>query len=185
MKPKFICCLVVALFSLSAYTQKSKIKFNSLNMVGLAAGESRPFGLLQTVNGVIYNSWFAGIGVGLDYYSYKTIPVFFDLRRDISKGFIYADLGYNFPWKEKPGKEIPFYNSYQFTRGLYSDIGIGYKINLRNNPSFLFSAGYSYKKVYNKIGVVSPCLVAPCPEDFSKYEYEYGRIILKAGIELR
>ncbi len=79
MKPKWICCcLVGALFSSSAYTQKSKVKFNSLNMFGVAAGESRPSGLFQTVNGVRYKNWFAGIGAGLDYYSYRTIPVFFE-----------------------------------------------------------------------------------------------------------
>jgi hypothetical protein len=157
-------------------------------MFGVAAGESRPSGLFQTINGVRYNNWFAGIGAGLDYYSYRTIPVFFDLRRDIgklNKGFIYADVGYNFPWKEKPGKEISFYNSYHFTKGLYSDIGIGYKLNLNENPSFLFSAGYSYKKVHNKIGVVNQCLVPPCSEKFTNYEYGFGRIVLKAGIKLR
>jgi hypothetical protein len=189
MKPKWICCCLVAtLFSLSGYGQKSKVKFNSLNMFGVAAGESRPSGLFQTINGVRYNNWFAGIGAGLDYYSYRTIPVFFDLRRDIgklNKGFIYADVGYNFPWKEKPGKEISFYNSYHFTRGLYSDIGIGYKVNLNENPSFLFSAGYSYKRVHNKIGIVDPCLVPPCSEKFTNYEYGFGRIVLKAGIVLR
>src|SRR5687767_13793360 len=112
MKSKLICCsLVTVLFSLSANAQKSRIKFNSINMFGVAAGESKLFGLLQTVNGITYDTWFAGIGAGLDYYSYRTIPLFFDLRRDIgklNKGFIYADLGYNFPWKEKPGKEISF-----------------------------------------------------------------------------
>src|SRR5688572_26776039 len=120
MKPKLILYCLVAVFSLSAYAQKSKIKFNSINTFGVAAGESRPFGLLQTVNGVMYNNYFGGIGAGLDYYSYRTIPVFIDLRRSIgklNKGFIYADLGYNFPWKEKPGKEISLYNSYHFTAG--------------------------------------------------------------------
>ncbi len=180
--------VVAVLFSSSVYAQKNKIKFNSTNMFGLAIGESRPCGLFQSINGIMYNNWFTGIGAGLDYYSYRTIPVFFDLRRGIDKsnrGFIYADLGYNFPWKEKPGKEISFYNSYHFTRGLYSDIGIGYKTNTKQNPSFSLSAGYSYKKVHNRIGVVSPCLIPPCPEDFTRYEYGYGRILLKAGIALR
>ncbi len=180
--------LVAVLFSLSVFGQKSKIKFGSINMFGLAIGESRPSGLFQSVNGVTYTKWFAGIGAGLDYYAYRTIPVFFDLRRGIgklNKGFIYADLGYNSPWKEKPGKEISFYNSYHFTRGLYSDIGIGYKTNSYKNSSFLLSAGYSYKKVHSKIGVVSSCLIPPCPEDFTSYDYGYGRIVLKAGIELR
>ena len=189
MKPKLIrFCIVAVLFSLSANAQKSKINFNSINTFGVAAGESKLSGLLQTVNGVMYNHWFAGIGAGLDYYTYRTIPLFFDLRRDIgklNKGFIYADLGYNIPWKEKPGKEISFYNSYHFTNGFYNDIGIGYKMNFKESSSFLFSAGYSYKKVNNKIGVALACLVPPCPEEFSKYEYGYGRIVLKAGIELR
>ena len=51
------------------------------------------------------------------------------------------------------------------------------------NSSFLISTGYSYKEINNKVGVVNPCLVAPCPVDYSNYKYGNGRVVLKAGVD--
>ena len=147
--------------------------------------------LLQTVNGVRFKDFFTGAGVGVDYYHYKTLPVFFDARRYFGKknnGFAYADIGYNFPLKNKPGKDIPYYQSYKFSGGIYTDLGLGYKMKFINKSSFLLSAGYSYKRVSDKIGTVNPvidCMVGTsCPLlDYSKYSYGFGRIILKAGVD--
>jgi hypothetical protein len=174
-------------FSISLYAQ-NQIKFNSINSGGITIGQSGSYGLFQTINGAMFQKWFAGLGAGYDYYYYTTIPLFIDARRYLNKqnnGFLYADIGYNFPWKNKPGKQIFNFSSYHFTGGLYSDIGIGYITKFIKKASFVMSAGYSYKKLNNKVGVINPCLVPPCPETFSDYDYGYGRIILKAGIQLK
>ena len=67
--------------------------------------------------------------------------------------------------------------------GIYTDIGIGYKMKFTGKSSFLISTGYSYKEINNKVGVVNQCLVAPCPVDYSKYKYGNGRVVLKAGVD--
>jgi hypothetical protein len=187
MKLKLICIFFIALLnSFSANAQKKKIKFDSINQFGIVGGESGMSSAFQTINGIKFSNWFSGIGVGVDNYRYKTLPLFIDGRRyfdDENKAFVYADLGYNFPLKNKPGKEIPYYSSYDFTGGIYTDIGIGLQFPLNKKSSFLFSIGYSYKKIQNKIGVYICPFIGPCFVDYSKYDLEYGRMVLKAGLE--
>ena len=180
------CFMGMLVFIYSA-GQDKKIKFNSINTGGIIFGQSDSYGLFQTVNGIKYQKWSAGLGAGYDYYYYKSIPFFIDARRYLGKennGFLYGDIGYNFPQKNKPRKEVPFYTSYHFTCGLYCDIGIGYGIKFSKNSALLISGGYSYKNIHNRIGVINPCLVPPCPETISNYDYDFSRLILKAGIQL-
>jgi len=186
MKIRSFPLFLVPLFIFfSASAQRGKLKFHSINAIGLSDGQSGGYLLLQTVNGLAFNKLFSGIGFGADYYHYKSYPLFMDARTYFGKkekGFAYGNLGYNFSGKNKPGKEI-YYSSYDFTGGIYTDIGIGYKIKFTRNSSFLISTGYSYKEINNKVGVVNPCLVAPCPVDYSKYRYGTGRVVLKAGVD--
>jgi hypothetical protein len=189
MIKKYLCSLVIILIACQAPAQKKNATFHSLNSVGIALGENENNGLVQSVNGIKYNSWFAGIGIGADFYFHRTIPLFIDLQKHVGNGnniILYADAGYNFPWNDKPSnKEVPYYTSYQFTGGIYTDIGIGYKISGSKKPSFVISTGYSYKKLHSKISVVNPCITPPCPEEVSNYDLGYGRIVFKAGIGLR
>ncbi|HEY8690891.1 MAG TPA: hypothetical protein VIM07_16760 [Chitinophagaceae bacterium] len=185
MKHKWIfCCLVAAIISFSAFAQTEKIKFYSINSGGIVDGESKVNSIFQTVNGIEFLKWYSGIGVGVDNYNYKTLPLFFDARRSFgkkNKGFLYADIGYDFPLKNVPGKEIVYYNTYHFKGGLYTDIGIGYKIKFIKSSSLQFSLGYSYKELQTQIGITPACL--ECQPSSYKYDFGYGRIILKTGVE--
>lgn len=181
--PVFLLSLCIG-FSTSA--QKEKLQFHSINSVGISDGQSGKYLLLQTVNGLAFKNWFSGIGFGADYYHYKSYPLFIDGRRYFGKndkGFAYADLGYNFSGKNKPGKEIYYYTSYHFTSGIYTDFGVGYKIKFTGKSSFLINAGYSYKEINDKVAGVNECLFAPCPVDYSNYKYGNGRVVLKAGVD--
>ena len=186
MKAKLFYNFFIALFfSSGANAQKKPIKFHSINQVELIGGANAVNVGYQTVNGVKFSNWFSGIGIGVDNYRYISLPLFIDGRwyfGDEKNGFIYGDIGYNSPMKNKPGKEIYYYNSYHFAGGIYTDFGIGYQVSLNKYSSFAFSLGHTYKELQNKVGVVNPCLVAPCPVDYSEYKYKLGRMILKAGL---
>ncbi len=152
---------------------------------GITIGQIGMYGVAQTVNGVQYKKWVAGIGFGYDTYYYKTIPVFIDIRRYLderNKLLIYGDGGYNFSGKNMPGKEIGFYDRYNFKGGLYTDFGIGYKIKFIKASSFLFSLGHSYKHVQTKIGIMPACV--GCQSYFYDYNYDLGRITIKAALML-
>ena len=192
MCKKLLKILIALLICINTTAQKNKIHFYSINSFGLIGGESEVSTAFQTVNGIHFSNWFSGIGIGVDNYKYKTLPLFFDGRwffGDDKRGFIYGDLGYNFPLKDKPGKEIPYYSTYHFTGGIYTDLGIGYKFPLYKKTFMLFSLGYSYKKVRTNIGVnrvTIPCplMSGPCNVGYnsSKYDFNFNRIILKAGL---
>ncbi len=177
--------LIFLIFSFSALSQKKPVKFHSINQFGIAGGESEMKPVFQTVSGIQFANWFSGIGIGVDNYRYKTLPLFIHGRRYFGadkNGFIYADFGYDFSLKNKPGKEVYYYDSYHFKGGIYTDIGIGYQFYLSKNSSFLFSLGYSYKELQSKIGVNTCPFIGPCYVDYSKYNFDYGRMVLKAGL---
>ena len=69
--------IIALLFSCTASAQKNKIHFRSINSFGLIGGESQVSTAYQTVNGIRFSNWFSGVGVGIDNYQYKTLPLFF------------------------------------------------------------------------------------------------------------
>ena len=175
--------LIFLLISVSAFAQK-EIKFNSVNTAGIITGKIGTYGIFQTINGVQYKKWFAGIGGGYDPYYYKTLPVFLDVRRYIDKQNkipVYADAGYDIPGKNIPGNEISYYTSFHFTGGLYTDVGIGYTIKFTKHTSFLLTGGYSYKKLNDRVITMSCPFFGPCYETITNYNYGFGRLVFKAG----
>ena len=126
-------------------------QFHSINNVGLLEGQTGSSFQLQTINGAQYRSWFTGVGLGLDFYRYRTIPLFLDLRKEFGKSsnklFLFTDVGTNFSWvtdNEKTNYEL----NDKFGGGFYFEGGLGYKISVSKNNSLMLSLGYSYKKLY-------------------------------------
>jgi hypothetical protein len=185
----FVFLLSITILKCSAQ-ERSKTKslqFHSINNVGLLEGEAGSAFQLQTVNGVQYKSWFVGIGAGLDYYRYRTIPLFIDARKEFGKSnnkfFVYADAGINFYWeRDKDAKQ--FYYDDKFKNGFYAEGGLGYKRKLNQKSSLLFSAGYSYKKLTEEGHSFwfDPGFPGS-PYPIEKINYNLNRLVLKAGIE--
>ncbi len=179
---KFMLFLLIIILSLCGKAQDKQIKFRSINSAGLIIGESGTDMMLQTVNGIAYKNYFSGIGFGIDYYHFNSYPLFFDQRISFGKNkraFVYGDLGYNFNTKNKPGKDIYYYTRYHFSGGVFTGLGIGYKIKFAKANSFLLNIGYSYKELNLKIGTIGPADGV----DYSNYKYGNGRVVLKAGVD--
>src|SRR6476661_5472613 len=104
----FIVTMFLGAFVMQAQQPVNKSKnncscsFSSINQIGLVAGEQNESYVLQSVNGLKYKTWMVGAGVGIDGYRYRSIPVFFQLRKEFPvKGdaiFLYNDIGTNYPW---------------------------------------------------------------------------------------
>ncbi|HEY5463683.1 MAG TPA: hypothetical protein VIJ95_10550 [Hanamia sp.] len=190
MKTLIFILIISFLINFSAYSQKNKIRFQSINQFAMVGGESQVNSAYQTINGIRFSNWFSGIGIGVDNYRYRTLPLFFDGRWYFGyekRGFIYGDIGYNFPMKDKPGKEIYYYDSYHFTGGVYTDFGIGYQVPLYKKSSMLFSLGYSSKKMTNRVGVNTGVNIicynyGGCPVSYENYDFSFNTMILKAGL---
>lgn len=161
--------------------------FQSIFQGGLLEGAAGPSWNLQTINGIYYKTWFAGIGVGLDYYTMRTIPLFMDVRKELFRKnrtpFLYADGGIHFDWlknKEKPG-----WGSSKYNRGFYYDIGFGYKIGFKKHDALLMSAGYTMKTLREERVVITRCIQPPCNPSKDYYNYTFSRLTIKVGWQFR
>lgn len=161
--------------------------FQSLLQGGLLEGADGPSWNIQTVNGFYLKSWFAGIGVGLDYYNMRTIPLFFDFRKEIFKKnrtpFLYADAGIHFDWLKK--KEKPGWGTSDYTRGFYYDFGAGYKLGFGKRDAVLVSAGYTLKRLWEERIYPIQCVTAPCNPNQEYYDFSFKRLTFKVGWQFR
>ncbi len=177
-----------------AQEKKSKdcgCSFSSINQVGLLEGSTGTSFQFQTINGMRFNQWFAGVGIGYDRYRIRSIPLFLDLRWSLfnrpNTPFVYADAGYNFDWPEDRDKDN-WWNS-DFSGGAYYDAGIGYRIGLGKKQGIVFSGGFSFKKIKEKRTTSIWCDFPPfCggsgQESTDVYDFKLRRISIKAGIQL-
>jgi len=182
-------------FPLSAQIKDKPVKnngscscgFQSLLPGGLLEGASGPSWNLQTINGIYYKTWFAGIGIGLDYYTMRTIPLFLDVRKELFRKnrtpFLYADGGIHFDWlktREKPG-----WGSSEYNRGFYYDLGFGYKLGFANKDAIFVSAGYTMKSLREERMLAVQCIQFPCSPTKEYYSYKFSRLSLKVGWQFR
>jgi hypothetical protein len=168
-------------------TAIQKPKFSTVNEVGLLTGEKGEAMMLQTINGLRKNRSFAGLGVGLDFYGNRTIPLFLDYRYELSTHknipFIYANAGINFLWLNFIQKEQLNFPSP--SPGLYYDLGLGLKLPGKNHGGFILTAGYSLKQVKYATRSFS---IAPTPQldadNKDRYTFLFRRLAIKIGLQL-
>lgn len=179
--------LISLLFLLSAKSQQltkvsPAIKFQSNLQSGILIGQkgSEPAFVINAVNGVQAATWFAGIGVGIDYYEKRTIPLFINVEKNLSAKakafFLYGSAGYNFAWL-KDNEKIQYVEKYD-AGGLFYEAGAGYKFTIFSKMHIGFSAGYCYKQLKEKY--ITSILIewlpnTPPPDN----NYEYRRIAIK------
>lgn len=188
-----LCCFSITICVAQQKKENTSILFHSINQTGLLNGQQSSACQIQTINGFQYKSWFGGIGIGLDYYRFRGIPLFADIRKTFghnkNKLFVYADGGIHFSWvtdKEKNNYGSPG----QFSNGLYLDGGIGYQIRVNSKNAILLNLGYSYKKVKETVSAYPyfyyPMILVNISQNFSNtntYNYHLNRISIKAGWE--
>jgi hypothetical protein len=174
--------IIIALFAvMQAIGQgkplKNKIVFHSINQLGLVEGQGGHALQIQTVNGIKIKSFFTGIGIGIDEYHTRSIPLFLDVRQQLKQTgktpFIYADAGANFIWPKGDQKMVEYENA-----GWFYDVGLGYRIPIKTNAVIL-SAGYSFKSLTSKENRYY--YWAYYPGDYIYYDYQLRRISIKAG----
>ncbi len=159
--------------------------------MGLLHGEAGAHYDLRTINGVSIGKWTVGLGLGIDNYAGRSVPVFIEGRKEFGKKnnlpFLYAGAGLNHTWlttdqKRQKGGE------YSTTPGMYVDAGIGVKLNTKSKTAVVLSTGFSYKQ--SKETVVPPVWFTPWPmpgnPDGSpeKLNSQYRRIVVRLGIQI-
>ncbi|WP_276481160.1 hypothetical protein [Paraflavitalea pollutisoli] len=127
--------------------------FNSINLVGGAAGENNSDFTLQTINGVRYKTWFLGLGAGLDAYQDKTYPLFASLRKSLFRKrntpFVYAGGGMQVMGEKDLTEKEGGWNWHLYDAGGYYEAGIGYYVGIGKKGAVSMSVGYT-RKDYEK-----------------------------------
>ena len=177
-------CFFIASYSQATSKTVTPIKFRSSLNAGLLCGQSgsKPAFTASTINGIEINKWFAGIGVGIDYYGEKrSVPLFAAVQKELSKKvnsfFLYGDAGHNFAWLKDNQKMTGVLN-YKKMGGLFYEAGAGYKFKIAATGQFGLSAGYSFKQMEERYNY--PCYwceYAVPPSEI--YKYNYRRIVIK------
>jgi len=176
--------IVAALLVLSGTAAaQSAYPFRSQQYIGMLNGEWGTALSLQSVNGVQHKDWFLGAGAGLDYYKFRTIPLFLSVSRFITPAqrsfFISVDGGVNFMWPEID--KTVFYDS-RWKPGLYAAGSVGYKIGLKDkSDAFLMSIGYSAKYLKEKRETPTLCFNPPCAPTVETYNYGLNRLSIRLG----
>jgi hypothetical protein len=186
MKNRTVFLCVILLVGITTHAQQKKPSFSSQVYTGIVTGESATDLQLQTINGVKWDKWFGGIGAGIDWYYYRSIPVFASVSRSLfQKGkrsfMLYGDAGINLPWKQQYFYTFEDINAKQFA-GLYWASGFGYKFGLgKADNALLLRLGYSYKKTEERITSTFPCFNPPCLPSTEVYAYKLKRLSLSIG----
>ena len=190
MKMKYFSLILLMTVALVSFGQKKNAayKFHSINNISLVNGDNEVSAGLQSINGFQKGNMFAGVGLGLDYYIYRTVPLFADFRYEFGKTknkfFAYADGGINFDWVEEDYNDGPIFiwdgsrNTTEFHDGAYTDIGLGYTVGSKKGGGLVLSLGHSYKSLKKTVSYMD----WRTQETISDiYHYNFNRIVLKVG----
>lgn len=186
---KFLLVIAFVVTGLTSFAQK-KINFSSQNYVGLLEGESGSKFQLQSINGVTYKTWFAGLGTGIDWYFRRSVPLFASVSREFlhrrnRSFFATADAGINFAWQKANYKNVWGYNETKSYPGAYWNGGLGYKIGIgKGSDALLIQLGYSYKHIGEKVQYGDVIVFDDPLPPRDRFDYHLRRCSIKIGWNL-
>jgi hypothetical protein len=186
MKEKlFILTLMLSVVMVSVGQQK--LQYRSLNYVGVLEGEDGSSFQGQTIHGVYKKGWFAGLGAGLDYYRFRSVPLFASFAREFGTErfpfYVSADIGTHYVWEKHERTQWNDFEA-EYKPSLYWSAGLGYQLRLRKKENaVLLNVGYSFKKVTQEREIQTFCINPPCDPAFETFEYGLRRLSFRMGFQ--
>jgi hypothetical protein len=176
--------LLLTFYFTGSGQQKSRVQYNGSVAAAILRGANGYSFEGEVINGVRYKGIYAGIGVAIDQYYAKSIPLFGALRFDIldkkKTPFVYLHIGTNLQLDKKEFSitSTNYWHSFETDNGLYFDGGLGYSIPIKGQLKFVTSFGISLKdRTENmKWGGYG---MDPYAES---YHYQFRRYTLKVGL---
>lgn len=189
MLKKLILTGMIALFAKSMVAQESGAdrkfinRFHSFNTVQLLNGSSRTSAALTTVNGLQFNRFFTGIGVGYDYYFHTSVPLFGELRYNLleRKGRLqlFGNGGVNFVTSLSTNKAEN--NIGEYKAGATYGGGIDYLV-MSKRQAFIIGASFSNKQYYQLVDYYVYNPVENMIENYPRKDhYSLNRIAIRIG----
>src|SRR6266487_484106 len=139
-----------------------------------------------------YTSSQTGVGVALDPYGFRTVPLFYHLNYTMypqkNSVYVYGDAGVSIPWNNGALPE-KYDNSahdgwHKLFAGFYGEASVGYNILLnKKGNAITINAGYSYKRfkydenvyIWNGFETV---------QQKDHYIFDYRRLVFRLGFSL-
>jgi hypothetical protein len=180
-----ILFLLLTIYLASSGQEKSRVQYNGSVEGGILRGARGYAFQVEAINGVRYKRFFAGVGIGIDKYYAKSVPLFGALRMDIlvkkKTPFVYLNIGSNLPWVRKEFSFIAmdYWHTVESGNGKYVDGGLGYTVPLKGHLKLLTSLGISLKERTEKKKWGGDGIINDYSED---YKYQFRRYTLKVGL---
>ena len=156
---------LMLLFVLETNAQQKEGKWWIVPELGFQAGSFEPSGDMRLNGGINYKGWLIGAGGGLDYYRFKSFPIYVQSRNFIGhkrlRPFVFASAGINIP-KETTVSKTSFWlentlivnnlvavqpTIYTYKPGAYGELGFGYALLNKKNRGLMMSFSYTQKNL--------------------------------------
>ena len=191
MKAKFILLLLFPLAGMAqSKSSKEKVSYSGSYMLGIIAGKAYTTFSGQIIQGIQYKNYTAGIGVAIDPYAFRTIPLFahisYAFKPAKNSVYTYVDGGISIPWNTD-ALPVKYPNTdndwHKLHSGLYAETGIGYRIALNKRNALLITMGYSFKRFkYDEMTTIWNGSAVNKQTD--KYTFDYNRLTFRLGFSL-
>ncbi len=181
-----IVLVITAPIIACAQAVKTSLPYFNITQVGLLQGQNQHTYSLQTINGISYKKYSAGVGIAYDKYGYKSVPVFADIRYSLLKSKksalqLYADAGANFPIHSDllPATKPNGIRWYTLHSSFYGEAGFSYSVALKRRFSFIAGVGYNYKTFRYSDTEYSGDV--NMPDNIIEYTYRYSKYVVRVG----
>lgn len=155
MKTKALLSFFVFLFATKAFSQK--IAYAGSFETTLVNGSYETELAVSTAHGIRFGNWSTAVGAGIDYYRFRSVPLFIDVKRYVPlrkfQPFIQAGAGVNIAWPTD-GQKIfqkwwsswwPQTDTLPFRNGFHGKLLLGVVFNPQSRVKIGISAGWNYK----------------------------------------
>lgn len=155
MKLKIILTGFVFLVAISAFSQK--LKYAGSVETALVNGSHETELAVNTTHGIRFGNWSTSVGAGIDYYRFRSVPLFIDVKRYIPlnkiQPYIQASAGVNIAWATDEQRIIQKYwsswwpqtDTLPFNNGFHSKLVFGVVFNPQKQVKIAAFAGWNYK----------------------------------------
>ena len=119
--------------------------------IGVQIGATEPSGDLRLQGGLKRQNWYYGLGAAIDFYRFRSYPVYLQVQRVFSfrgtSPFLTASAGYNF---KKASDTVPTWigsRVYERTGGYYAELGGGFIFKIAKKERLQLSVVKNIKQV--------------------------------------
>jgi hypothetical protein len=173
---------------------QKKTTFYFMPQVGLLNGDQYVSAQASLTGGMEIKEWGIGLGAAIDYYKVRSVPVFADIRKNITAGtttpvFVYASFGMNIAAAlESQRRRVSGWGDLRsnYEHGLYTEGGFGCLLWNTHNTGLVLSLGYTSKTITEKYTEnIYPDFPPYIPVSTErKLNYTFNRVVLKIGVRI-